>query len=77
MKNGSINEQLRLHKQEIQFSEIKINQDSNQENRFSANPSFSQENNSASDSFISFVPSRTDLPFNHEEQIPKKKNRRL
>ena len=108
IKNGSINEQLRLHKQEIQFSEIKINQDRNQENWFSANleneeannlffkidtciankqeshistnPSLSQENNSASDSFISFVPSRTDLPFNHEEQISKKKkkkNRRL
>lgn len=105
IKNGSVNEQLRLHKQEIQFSEIKINQDNNHENCFSANlenkeannlffkidtciakkqeshisanPSFSQENNSASDSFISFVPLRTDLPFNHEEQIPKKKNRRL
>ena len=105
IKNGSVNEQLRLHKQEIQFSEIKINQDNNHENWFSANleneeannlffkidtciakkqeshisvnPSFSQENNSASDSFISFVPLRTDLPFNHEEKIPKKKNRRL
>lgn len=48
-----------------------------QENNTSINPSFYNENNQTSNSFISFISSqKADFQFNSEEQIPKLKKRR-
>ena len=48
-----------------------------QENNTSINPSFYNENNQTSNSFISFISSqKADFQFNSEEQIPKLKKKR-
>ena len=77
MKNGSISDQLNLNKQSIISSERnnQINKEYTVENRRVVN----QENNQATNSFISLFSSNSDSFTKLQEQRPKKKkrNRRL
>ena len=74
MKNGSISDQLNLNKQSIISSErnIEINKEYTVENRRVVN----QENNQATNSFISLFSSNSDSFTKLQEQRPKKKKRK-